>query len=776
MNIFQKILLFITLLIGNFSAYSQYNSGVKLENVTFQYNGENVIIHFDIANFSPTAQFYITPEIYKKSGQQIAATAFTGDIDDVYGGEGKEIIWKVHNDNITLNEEIYIKLKAIVVQKPNMAYNMALSAAMPGLGNYSFSAHKPHFLWGVFSYGCIASSILLNQRAGTNRENYLQATTPTEADQFYKRMKTQNVFSKGFAVAGIGIWTFNLSSIYLKQKQLENQSPSQIRSQNNYPLIVASSASKLLNTTQPIFPAVLSIQENSIEFIDSNNNNAIDANESGIIRLQLYNTGEGMAYNVIINVEDKNNVSGLSFKTVIPIGNIEKQTRKIIEIPVSGSESLQTAIANFFVTVTETNGFDAQPIEISIPTFELLTPNVIIADYLFSTALGGVTQVGMPINLKMIVQNIGGGKAENVHLNLHIPENVFITDVSSFDIGTLAAGEAKEIDFEFFANRRYQQTNIPVKADLDEKKGIYSTDTTMIVELNASLAQTSVVRLTPINEIQNINIVRLVSETDRNIPVNNQQFANRFALIIGNEDYTKYQTNLRSESNVDFARNDAQIFAEYAEKTLGVPKENITLVTDAIGSVMKREMERFVNRAKYSNGEVELIFYYSGHGYPDQNKESYIMPVDISGENVAEAIKLSSLYSQLTQYNTKSVTVFLDACFSGGGREQGLVAAKTVRIKPVENTINQGNLVVFSASSGDQESLFYDQKQHGIFTYCLLKKIQETNGNFTYGELADYLLIEVPKISNNIHYKLQNPEVNTSSGIENLWETWRFMP
>ena len=55
--------------------------------------------------------------------------------------------------------------------------------------------------------------------------------------------------------------------------------------------------------------------------------------------------------------------------------------------------------------------------------------------------------------------------------------------------------------------------------------------------------------------------------------VNNPD-AKRFALVINNEDYQRYQTGLNSDQNVQFARNDAITFKEYLTKTLGVPDEN----------------------------------------------------------------------------------------------------------------------------------------------------------------------------------------------------------
>jgi len=81
-------------------------------------------------------------------------------------------------------------------------------------------------------------------------------------------------------------------------------------------------------------------------------------------------------------------------------------------------------------------------------------------------------------------------------------------------------------------------------------------------------------------------------------------------------------------------------------------------------------------------------------------------------------------------------------------------------------------LVIFSASSAEQTSLPYSEKTHGLFTYFLLKKLQETKGNISYQELGAYIRQEVPLKSVLVNGKDQNPEVLYSPSIENLWGSW----
>ena len=102
-----------------------------------------------------------------------------------------------------------------------------------------------------------------------------------------------------------------------------------------------------------------------------------------------------------------------------------------------------------------------------------------------------------------------------------------------------------------------------------------------------------------------------------------------------------------------------------------------------------------------------------------------------------------------------------------------LVAARGVARAPEKETLS-GKTVVFSASSGDETAMTLDKEGHGLFTYYLLKKLQETAGDVTYGDLADYLNQHVKKDAFLINEKPQTPVVATSPAIMNTWKQMTF--
>lgn len=265
----------------------------------------------------------------------------------------------------------------------------------------------------------------------------------------------------------------------------------------------------------------------------------------------------------------------------------------------------------------------------------------------------------------------------------------------------------------------------------------------------------------------------LVAPVDKNIPENATIHPERYALIIGNEDYSSRQPGLSKEVNVDFAENDARVFREYAIKTLGVPEKQTRLLINATSAEIKRGLNWISDLARLEAGNAELLFYYSGHGLPDETtREPYLVPVDVAGLAIHEGIRLNDVYLKLTENPARRVTVFNDACFSGGARNQPLLTMKAAKIKPKTEEL-KGNIVVFTSSSGDESSGVDREKQHGYFTWALLQKFQQTKGDITYKEMGDYLIKNVARETTLVS-KPQTPQALFSPDVQSTWESWIF--
>ena len=86
----------------------------------------------------------------------------------------------------------------------------------------------------------------------------------------------------------------------------------------------------------------------------------------------------------------------------------------------------------------------------------------------------------------------------------------------------------------------------------------------------------------------------------------------------------------------------------------------------------------------------------------------------------------------------------------------------------------EGNVIVFTAVTGEEVSLPLSRESHGLFTYCLLRKLKETEGNVTMSELRGYLEKEMPKMSLLENSLMQTPQVLVAPDLGTQWQNWKW--
>ena len=208
--------------------------------------------------------------------------------------------------------------------------------------------------------------------------------------------------------------------------------------------------------------------------------------------------------------------------------------------------------------------------------------------------------------------------------------------------------------------QNYSSNEIPIKLHVQEKYGKYAEDRTINLKLEQSLGQKIVVQSEQQSKQQSydIQIASLSSDVDKNIPISKETNENTFALIIANESY-------KNVESVPFAANDGSIFSEYCKKTLGISEKHVYLALNATLNDIKHNIDLIGQAMDAYNGEAQIIVYYAGHGIPNEaDKSANLLPVDGYSSNVETGYSLKDLYAALSEHPAKSVTVFLDACFS----------------------------------------------------------------------------------------------------------------
>lgn len=527
---------------------------------------------------------------------------------------------------------------------------------------------------------------------------------------------------------------------------------------------------------QPKYPADIKIDK--IEFKDDKDskNNLLDAKETAYVQYRVTNEGEGNAYQLLLNITQTKGSKGVRFEKNVALGDLRSGDYKTFSIPITANATISSGEFELLLSISEGNGFNSDPVLVKFKTQEFKAPNLKVLDGEFVSQERGKLNPGSSGNLNILVQNIGQGLAKQIKVEFKLPnENVFPTGNHEFTFESLDVNSFEKINFGFFLNKRYLDTRLNIEVVVTEKTGKYGHRSTFTFELGEQMASTSVFSVDG-NLAKDIKIKQqtLTSDVDVNIPAISKKFPNKIALIIGNENYSANQYDLNAEVDVAFAKSDAQIFKEYCIKTLGVPSRNITYRENGTAAQITGDIIKIKNLINVLGSNTEVIVYYAGHGLPKEStNEAFLIPVDVTGTNIDAGIKLSYLYKQLTEFSSEKVTVFLDACFTGGARGQGLVAARGVRVKP-KNDFLRGNIVVFSASSGTESSMPWKEKNHGLFTYFLLKKLQESKGIISYNDLFNYLEKKVRSESLHINSKNQTPKILISPQAIGEWEKWRL--
>ena len=526
----------------------------------------------------------------------------------------------------------------------------------------------------------------------------------------------------------------------------------------------------LANTFDAANPPILTIVPNSVQFVDPNGNNAIDADETCFINFKVENTGTGAAINSIAKIGTSEPIKGLKFRDVI-IPKIMANEIKEVNIPISATDMTVDANVNLYVQVSEPHGFGTEAFTLQVDTRKFEPPFLQIVDYVASSSSeSNVLKKKEKFTLQVLLQNTKPGTAKNVDVSISLPENVMLqeTDKKHVSYVSVSGGVTKSIEYPLIVTQNYSSNEIPIKLHVQEKYGKYAEDKTINLKLEQSLGQKIVVQSEqqPKQQSYDIQIASLSSDVDKNIPISKETNENTFALIIANESY-------KNVESVPFAANDGSIFSEYCKKTLGISEKHIYLALNATLNDIKHNIDLIGQAMDAYNGEAQIIVYYAGHGIPNEaDKSAYLLPVDGYSSNVETGYSLKDLYAALSEHPAKSVTVFLDACFSGTKREGDMLAsARGVAIK-VDETVPVGNMVVFAASQGDETAYPYKNQGHGMFTYFLLKKLQETEGDVSLGDLSEYVIDQVRKTSIDENEKMQTPTITPAAKVQNEWKNW----
>lgn len=299
--------------------------------------------------------------------------------------------------------------------------------------------------------------------------------------------------------------------------------------------------------------------------------------------------------------------------------------------------------------------------------------------------------------------------------------------------------------------------------------------------LGQTISQVVTLYCNPAGSRTQTNIVKQfpASDVDSNLPLTKTKNDKALALLVGNANYKNF-------SSVDFAINDALSMKKYLVKVLGYRSANVKVLKNATLADFiahfgqKGDYKGWLYNQLRAQDSSDVFIFYAGHGAPGLTNSKngvasgFFVPTDasiVSLERVSYPQKV--FFENIAKLPARSVTVVLDACFSGAGAGKGKETIKNISSIGIKAKGMKGvkNGVLFTSSSKDEPSRWYSTKYHGLFTYYFLNALknlkatdQNNDGRITYRELYKNIID-----GNNLPFALRklhdgNPQTPQISG------------
>jgi hypothetical protein len=514
---------------------------------------------------------------------------------------------------------------------------------------------------------------------------------------------------------------------------------------------VAMSAGRAAATApKPNAPANL---DASVSFREPSGNGALDGGETGSIIVDLRNRGPGSANDVRVTGRPDSASGTITLGAVAPVPRLDAHSAARVELPVSAALSSPDGRVSVTIGATEANGFGLDvPLRLTIPVREARPPRLELAGVHVDDQSGdGRVSARELADVTVRVWNAGSGTARDAHATIATGDDTFLVEdrARQLTLGTMAPGEHRDLSFSFYTNTRARDVRVIIS--LTESTGRFGATLTVPFSIDRPVAQTlDVVAPTP-SATDSVPVAppSLLDDVERDIPRAAAQNPDAIAVIIGIERYA-------SLPSARFAARDARLFRQYAA-TLGVPddRNHLYVRTDAeaTGNEFRKLFADDGWVARRVKPTTDLYVYFSGHGAPEiKTRTPFLLPTDADAAYPRETgYSLGTLYQQVARLNVRTVTVFLDACFTGGTRSNGTLfgGARPIVISVEQPALLRDNFAVISAAGGDQIASDLPEKRHGLFTYFALLGLRgaadaDGDSSVTVGELEKYLDQKVP--------------------------------
>ncbi len=425
-------------------------------------------------------------------------------------------------------------------------------------------------------------------------------------------------------------------------------------------------------------------------------------------------------------------------------------------------------VLDIVIAISEAARFDLDPpLRVRVPLGPALPPRLVLKEVAVEGRPGeSRIEPRQVVDIAVRIENAGEGQARDVRAIVVPGTGIHLVPGARDDsiLGAIAPGDTRDLRFSAFSDSR--AVGFPVTLLVREARARFDTSFTLPLVLDRTTRSRVELLRPPDSPLDGRRTApALVSSVDTGVP----RAALRpgtVAVVLGVEQYERAPA-------AHFAQRDAAVFREYARALFGTGDDASRLFYGVNEEVSLSTMRKLFDPggwlARRADATTDVVVFIASHGTVDvKARAAYLLPSDADPAYPAQTgVALDSLLDRLGALPARSVTVFLDACFSGTTRDGSSLVPWTrdVSVSIEHPALKYPNMVVLAAAGAGETAMEWAQQRHGLFTYWLLDGMRGAadanhDGIVDAGELGDYVARRVRTTAAEIGRE-QSPQLIT---------------
>lgn len=474
-----------------------------------------------------------------------------------------------------------------------------------------------------------------------------------------------------------------------------------------------------------------------VRWRDDDGDGALAPGEGALVTLAVTNDGPGEGRGVRAQLRVESPASGVGVSIAPGALTIANGATREFAFRLTADSAQSATELVVVASASEANGFDLAPaLRVRIPARAAGAPRIVVRETRIDDASRDGRLAPREIaDLTIRLANTGNAPTPPLRARLWRGGDLFLAAGArdTFSLGAIPAGGESTISLAVYTNNRAADTGL--RLELADQRGRVLARLPIELPVTGRPSGVMDVVATRDSAPRSASVRTLSADVDRDLPRAATRRPDAIAVVLGVERY-------KALPDARFAERDAALMRRYAVEAMGVNDDVEHLYARTGADVTSGELRKLFGEtgwlARRVTANTDLVIYWAGHGAPDASRRApYLLPFDADPAFVTETgFALGELYDRVARLPAHSITIILDACFSGLTRDGQALAAGT---RPTVLSIEHPALVrrqmgVITASRDAQPAGDLPEARHGLLTYWVARALRgeaDTDGNHT---------------------------------------------